>query len=291
MSCEPKCKVIMKTYHNQQLYQKMTNPATMPPFPDVAMRTMKLLQSSQCSFKDIYETLILDPALVALVLKVVNSPLFPIQKEISNINMALSYIGFKRLRSLLYTYYFRTLLEKGASRFTGQEEFWNHSLSVGLYSQVIGIQMDFPDDSECFTAGLIHDIGRFVIGVQDNALYLEIADLSKKQESTMLEAEQRRMGFTHQDVGYGIAKKWNFPAVITEAVSNHHEFLEFDHLPELTRIVTVANLTAHADLEGPDSPSSKKSDAFLEKLGIDAQTRQGIHILHREKLASVNSLF
>lgn len=281
----------MKTYHNQQLFQKMTNPTTIPPFPDVALRTMKLLQNPNCSFREIYECLILDPSLVALVLKVVNSPLFPIQREITNINMALSYLGFKRLRSLLYTFYFRTLMEKGASRFEGQDKFWSHSLSTGIYAQIIGIQCDYPDDSECFTAGLIHDIGRLVIGIQDPARYREIIDVSTKQDIPMVEAEQRILGFDHQDVGYSIGKKWNFPTVIVEAISHHHELVEFDRLPDQTKIVALGNVLSHAEEEGEDSPSLRKAVPFLEKLGLDSVTQEGIRVLYKEKFMSVRAMF
>ena len=150
----------MKNYQNLQLYQKLTSSNSIPPFPAIAGRIMDLMQSPSCSFSEIHESLVLDPALVALVLKVANSPIFPLQRKVTNVNMALTYLGLTRLRNILYTYFFRTLYDRGGSKVPGQVKFWNHSLSVAMFAQTLGIQMDYPDDSECFTAGLIDDIGR-----------------------------------------------------------------------------------------------------------------------------------
>lgn len=280
----------MKTYENQQLYQKLTNSNNLPPFPAVAARIMDLLQGTNCSFKEVHECLILDPALVALVLKVVNSPVFPIQREVTNINMALTFLGLTRLRNILYTYFFRTLYDRGANKLPLQTKLWNHALSVALYAQTLGIQLDYPDDSECFTAGLIHDIGRFVIGLQDLNLFKEILALAQEKSCDLLEAEDRLMGFNHQDVGYGIARHWNFPDVIKDAIFLHHEFVEYDRLPLLTRIVAISNLLAHAETEEGDSPSRKKAVFFLAKADVDEQTLAGMRFLYQEKMNSVRSL-
>lgn len=281
----------MKTYQNQKLYQRLINQSSLPPFPDVAMRALNQIQNPDCTFTEVHKCLILDPALVALILKVANSPLYPVQKEITNINQALSYMGFRRIRSMLYTYLYRTLMEKGASRFPGQLKFWNHSLAVGLYAQILAIQTDYEDDSECFTAGLIHDIGRFIIGVQDPKLFKEIETTSQTNGLTLLEAEQRILGFTHQDVGYGIARKWNFPDKVVDCIALHHELMEFDNLPKLVRIVSVANLLDHMRNEGVDSDYALKVAQYLQRLNLDESTQQGIQVLFEEKINSIRSLF
>ena len=89
-------------------------------------------------------------------------------------------------------------------------------------------------------------------------LYKEILTLAQEKELTMLDAENRVMSFNHQDVGYGIAKNWNFPSVITDAIFLHHEFVEYDRLPTLTKIVALANLLAHAEADEGDAESGEK---------------------------------
>lgn len=274
----------MRNIQNRQLYQELINPANIPPFPQHATRVMQILQVPTCSINDVHDSLVQDPALVALAMKVANSPLFPTQKEIASIGLALSFLGTRRLKSILYTYFFRFLLESGKGQFHRQREFWEHALSVGLFAQILGIQLDHPDDSECFTAGLLHDLGKFVMWYQSASRYRDVEDLAAAEGIPAVEAERRLLGLDHQDVGRGICRRWNFPPSLVDAIALHHETDTFAEHPELVRVVLVGNLLAHSlEDSATAADQGKQAEEYMKEMGLGDRVRSGIRQLYREK--------
>ena len=59
------------------------------------------------------------------------------------------------------------------------------------------------------------------------------------------DVEQRRLGFTHAEVGGIIADKWRFTSDIEDAIANHHQPDHAWSAPELTQIVSMANSICH----------------------------------------------
>jgi len=66
---------------------------------------------------------------------------------------------------------------------------------------------------------------------------------------SFLDAEQQVFSYNHAEVGGLVIKKWNFPAILMQAVLKHHSFDfaedEDTYQVRLTCVVGLANLFCH----------------------------------------------
>jgi putative nucleotidyltransferase with HDIG domain len=110
----------------------------------------------------------------------------------------------------------------------GQRNLWIHSIQTALAARRfaalrpdMGLGME-----ECFLAGLLHDIGRFVIFENRPQ---EMAQLDEAHVASPLElvaAERHVCGFDHATLGYEVCRRWNLPESVCEMVRVHHLYGE-----------------------------------------------------------------
>ena len=87
---------------------------------EIKLKKEVLLQVSQALFqgkdpKELAKLISLDPGLVFLILKYINSAFFSLQKEIKSVESALAYLGYKNLRNYILTLLASHLLESTAN--------------------------------------------------------------------------------------------------------------------------------------------------------------------------------
>src|SRR5512136_2368091 len=73
-----------------------------PIMPQVATRVLQLQEDNlDISFKELEKIILLDPAITARILKVANSALYARQREIKNVQQAITLLGFKMIKSMI----------------------------------------------------------------------------------------------------------------------------------------------------------------------------------------------
>src|SRR5271154_3453796 len=85
--------------------------------PAVALEVLELTQQPQVDIRALKECIENDPALTGKVLRVVNSALFGLGREVSDLNQALTLLGIKPLKMLVLGF---ALSEAMFARATGR---------------------------------------------------------------------------------------------------------------------------------------------------------------------------
>jgi putative nucleotidyltransferase with HDIG domain len=124
-------------------------------------------------------------------------------------------------------------------------ELWEHAVAVALLSQICAARISRPDDPQLFTAGVLHDIGKMVMGEFVHEAWQKIQDLMERQRYSFLEAEEEVLGINHAELGGEIALIWKFPDEILRAIAFHHrpDLLADDDI--VPWIVYLANQVCH----------------------------------------------
>ena len=74
----------------------------LPVMPEVATRVMRIAEDKlDISFKELEEIIKLDPGLTVKILRIANSALYARQREIKSLQMAITLLGFKNIKSLV----------------------------------------------------------------------------------------------------------------------------------------------------------------------------------------------
>jgi len=192
----------------------------LPPFPGVALKLLNLLDQDDVPMKTVSDLIRADPAISAEILRVSNSAMYGVSREIDNVAHALVVLGTDTVKRLALTV--------SLGRFCGEflrdrslRACWDHSIACALICQELAIILDEPKD-RAYTAGLLHDIGRLAILSCYPTEYGTLLSVSSENEFDELEAERELFEIDHCAAGTILAREWNLPDDFVEAISTHH---------------------------------------------------------------------
>lgn len=215
--------------------------------PSLALDVMAMLNDSTSTVNNIVDKLKLDQAMVSSILRTCNSPLYGIRTEVTSVARAVSLLGFTNLKSILMAYFMRNLYRlSGKSKI--KESLWKHSISVAVFSKNLAIRPKM-DPEEAYLAGLLHDIGKIVLYLDDTSKYEDIINVVETGQEDFFSAEKRLLQYSHVDIGYFLLEKWKFSETLKEVVLYHHDPLSFKQNDTIPGVVAFANQLSHVFLE------------------------------------------
>jgi len=197
--------------------------ASIPSIPMVATRCYEMTQDSNCNYNELVELLSTDPGIAASILRLANSPLFGVAREVGSLKQAITLLGVKRIRELVLSRY---LVQKSGE--LGCESidinyYWRLSLSTAILSSKLAESLAPRQRDEAFMGGLLADLGVLVLARALPQQYASVADRYRPHESDeWLQGEYNLMGVTHGEVSALVLEQWNLPTVLVEAVRYHH---------------------------------------------------------------------
>ncbi len=196
---------------------------TIPAFPATGNKVAQLLSKPDYSVSQVANVVKYDPSITANILKMANSSYFGSQHKISNINDAVMYLGQKNLLRAIQTAGISKYYKKGSSGYYDKAtDLWEHSVAVALMSQILSKKITGEENTTLYTAALLHDVGKIIMGEFVRNEMKEIVMLVSEHHMSFLEAEETVLGINHADLGGKIAEHWNFPIEIRDAISFHH---------------------------------------------------------------------
>jgi len=267
---------------------------SLPTIPIVALRIGEVIHSKNVSVQQVAELLKTDPATSAKLLRLVNSPYFGIPGGVSDVTRAIPFVGFNTLYQLVLSISVLETLGTGAG--FDARSLWVHALTVGTAARELAAELRFSDDGACFTAGLLHDMGKIALAkIEPTKLSAAFADV-QKEGITLQEAERRHELVAHERVGSRLAKTWRFPATLAVPIEQHHAIHRVDvrerlspTLRTLTEIVTCADYISHAcSATFGDTSSHAESDhdtaQMIERNGFTGTRLQALCDQTRKQL-------
>ncbi len=250
----------------------------LPPFPAVISEIEKLINNKKSNAPDFEEVIKKDQVITAKVLKIINSPFFSLSRKISTISESVAYMGLDTLKSVVYSAYASKLLNVSLPAYNYKKnELWKHSYFTACFSKEISKYLDYDTkiQEEIFIGGLLHDIGKLIIGnlaKDKNLQFFKNFD----SKFTLIEIEKGYFYLNHQEVGELIAEKWNLPDVHKEIIGNHHLTNK-----SINKNVAISNLADYIskdilNLKIVEFDEDKKNEA-LSFLGLSIDNFQKIY--------------
>jgi putative nucleotidyltransferase with HDIG domain len=213
--------------------------------PTVLHHVLALINNSRSSFEEVASAVRKDHALALKVMKVANSSLFGSGKPVQNIADAAQRVGMsgigKAVAAILTIEHFDTASTGGLT----PQRFWEHSLAAAVCADRIGERIGMKDAEHLFLAGLLHDIGRLVLGTAFPEHYQWVLDTAAEQDISLLGPEREVFGLGHDDVTKEILIQWGTPADLQEAAAAHE--LPLEQIRRTTRDPKSAIAVALAD--------------------------------------------
>jgi putative nucleotidyltransferase with HDIG domain len=196
----------------------------LPSFPQAAAKLIETSRDDTASLKDFTKILETDPGLSVQVLKIVNSPVYGLNRKITTLSEAVVFLGMDEIRrQALSMTLFRQMFEKNRFDSFDLNFFWRHILSVAVLSHEIAKAVQYPDPEEAYVCGLLHDVGKLCLVLLGRVDYPGfIRDLSIATDM-VIEEECRIIGMGHDEVGAWFCDWWKLPKKLTAVVRYHHQ--------------------------------------------------------------------
>jgi putative nucleotidyltransferase with HDIG domain len=213
-----------------------------PGMPGAAVKLLALVEEPGVSVPQIESTLRQDPGLTANLLRLANSAYFGIPSKVGSVRQALILLGLKRLTQMVIATCTSAIMDRTVPGYDlPAGELWRHSLAVSVAAEGLVRELKIDAAEEIFTAALLHDVGKIILGqfVQDD--YAKIA-LALDQGLAFETAESIVLGINHAEIGAQVLSKWALPEGIVHAVRWHHEPEKAERVDRMLDVVHVANM-------------------------------------------------
>jgi len=196
---------------------------SIPARPELLIKLQNLMAKSEPDLNDIADTIALDVATSATILKTINSPLYGLARSISDIKKSVRYLGIQGIYNLVTS----CLLKQKFSQQNNDialDEFWQNSTNIANAAVFINKYLPQPIASEkLFTIGLFHDCGIPVMALKYTNYQACLNHALNNPSQTLPEIEENLYGISHATLGYYVASSWRLPKDICQLILRHHE--------------------------------------------------------------------
>jgi putative nucleotidyltransferase with HDIG domain len=276
--CEPKqleevihrCMQLHELLHGPRLRAIVGRIHKLPSLPRTYSALQEAIRNDRITVSEIARVVAADSAIAARVLQLVNSAFFRLARRITNIEQAISYLGFAAIRNVAASVELFSQWGSDGRSSLDPEKLQAHALAVASAASALAAKTPLADDT--LLAGLLHDIGYWVLAQECRADLERSLELAASAGLPLYEAETQVMGASHAEVGAYLLGIWGLPYSVIEAVAHHHQprrvaQTQFDVLAALTiaeSLVPAGEALAAAD----GLPTGPQIDAgYLKDVG------------------------
>lgn len=220
-----------------------------------------------------------DPAMMATILKVVNSALYMGREPITSLRHAVARLGLKAISNIaLSTGVFSTFPKTAGAEFD-REQFWQHSISAGIAAVTLYDRCK-PNLAQRYTtdvlhlSGLLHDIGKIILDQFLHADFIAAVFRSQDKSIPLIQAETEIIGTDHAQLGEWLGMKWNLGSDFLQTIRWHHdpESADADHR-ELVMLSHCSNYICNLRKlgDGGDVTAPKINLGVWQALGLKSE--------------------
>ena len=229
----------MKQGRKREIISKMKS---LPSMSGMAAKVLKLLDDPKSSAGEVERLLKQDPSLTANLLKLTNSAYFGFPSKVGSVRQAVVLMGWKNISKLVMAASVNAITDRQIPGYgLPPGMLWQHSIAVSVTSEGLVRELKIAESDEIFTAALLHDLGKLVLGGFVEEELEEIEKVAARGVPFQM-AEQEVLGTDHAEIGGLMLESWSFPTELVNAVRWHHEPDAAPETSSMTDIVHVANV-------------------------------------------------
>jgi len=224
----------------ERFYRELMAVDSLPSAPEIAQRMLVAINREDVSLRALAVLIERDQSLAARLLRLANSALFAVRTKVTGISQAVTLLGFVRVRDLVLGLSVWGALEgASASGRRYRKQMWQHTSLVAAAAKLLAERVQL-DGSQAFTAGLLHDVGKLVLGMRLGDTYWALLDDAAEMGGAAV-AEQQAFGCTHGMVGGWLLQLWGMPPALVDPVALHNEPLDPQFGIDLSAVVAMAD--------------------------------------------------
>ena len=219
----------------------------LPAMSQTTQALIKTLHDDDADVRVVSNIISHDPALSARMLRLANSAQFGLPRGVGSIDDAIQMVGMGRVRSVCLG---SCLVETfPALPGLNPHDFWYGSMACAGYAHWLAGAL-YMDAQLAWLTGMMLRLGELLIGQANPQVLAEIEKLPH-QPGERWQREMRLVGFSEGQITAELARRWNFPMQIVQALERTYDPLVEQAFSRLGAVVNLAGLLA--DVSAPDA--------------------------------------
>lgn len=243
------------------------------PLPEFITKIQRAVNSDNITIDvdHIAQQISRDSALVAQILKIVNSAYYTLPRKVSNIRFAVAFLGIAEISKIAFS--FSVVNSLDIKDHSILKKFWSHSYLTALWAKEVDKNVrSFVGTEELWTAAILHDIGKLVYLKFFPDHCKALIQYCNENGSLFCEAEDILKFPKSSDMGALLCDRWGLETIIQSACETHtvYDLQKIDASQsdaDLKRVICLGNIMA-----------------ILTQDDINAQTREKIYQTARSEL-------
>lgn len=200
------------------IHALLRQPVVLPSQPRAVALLKSALAQAQPSLRRLNQIVGSDPALAAQLLQQANGPAYGLQGQVGGIAQALVLVDTRQLPALAGQVVLGTT--SGSVPGVNLQAFWRYSLNTAKLARSLAGLVHHDQILAC-TAGLLHGLGELAMHLFDARRMHDINDLAGPLDIRRGKLELRLLGFCYGQVSAGLARQWDLPQTIIDALRYH----------------------------------------------------------------------
>lgn len=262
--------------------------------PSCSPKAAVLLNNPEADSRELARIIEYDPGLTANLLKIVNASYFGRHRPMLTAREAIVRLGTAQvLQFVISTGVAPSFVRKIKGYDLAPNMHLQHSVTVAMAASELGavLGLDVPD--YVFTAGLLSEVGKILLGAYLEVDVRVILDLAMEKGLNFDRAEDEVLGINHAEVGALLLESWRLPSVLVDVVRYH---LRPEESPEESLALDLVHIgSALAKMIGVglgvDGLNYAPSQVVAERLGLTPKILDEVSAGVVEGLGEVWDLF
>jgi putative nucleotidyltransferase with HDIG domain len=214
----------------------------LPPFSQMATRLFGRIEDETVAFAELREEIYKDQSQTANILKLCNSAYFGLPHRVTTLSHAMALLGMNNLKKIILTALIKPVYSRKTNiYFFKKGDLFRHALGCALTAEWLARRKGYINPEEAFVAGLLHDIGKVVLGERALEQFDRIMRKIIEEGKDLTRAEEEVFGYNHAQVGAWVAEAWHLPPLLKDVISCHHRPPEATVDPVMVSLVHVAD--------------------------------------------------
>lgn len=230
----------------------------LPSIPELAHSLIQTLKDENASVEEVSDLITRDPAISAKLLRLANSAQFGLPRGVGRVEDAIALVGMNKVRSLALA----ACLSRSFPHMPGLDmhQFWKTSMACAGYAEWIAHQLKV-DRPMAWLTGMMVRLGELLIAQAQPKALLDIEKLPLAP-GVRWQRERQLVGFTEGQITAELARRWNFPMQMVQALQRSADPLVDQAYSRLGAIVHIAGLLADISNAGPEHIEGLPSDVL-----------------------------
>lgn len=237
----------------------------LPSIPDLAHSLIETLNDEDASFEEVSDLITRDPAISAKLLRLANSAQFGLPRGVGSIEDAMAMVGMNKVRTVALGACLSSAFPKIAG--LDAHAFWKTSMACAGYAQWMAQKLEV-DQQMAWLTGMMVRLGELLIAQAEPQTLRKIEQLPLAP-GVRWQRERQLIGFTEGQLSAELARRWNFPMQMVQALQRSADPLVDQAYSRLGAILHLAGLLADTANAGPEQVDDLPSDV-LAALPLDA---------------------